>query len=605
MLTCTSGTIQTGIALQRREVAASLSETRHRFAAAKVQNSLSFGQTQEPDQRTLENFVVDTTRLREAQQELAMYFYTSNTPPERVRNPHLKRSFALLGADVPEPRDLRGSYLDAAAEDTKKSVLEAVSGKRYAIVTDGWSKRTAVRGAPLINVNICPEDAPAIFWRVEDASGRIKDKNYVVQLHQQLRVEMQQAIPCAQLIGYVMDSTATNVAAMRILREEDPDILALPCASHALSNLIKHTAKYFSWLDSTYESCCTISEKLINSQKLRAALHEMQKEEYGSVRGICAHVPTRFGSKHLVLRDVLRSEAALRKLAASAAWRAALADSSALKHAHAHITAAENDLFHSACKAEQLLGPVMDYIHQLEADQPMLSFLKGVWDKLIAHAVDFAEDNPELSAGQIPADRRKRKPRPTPTTLAATWQQDRDNFWQPAMGAAALLDPVNWGKNVVGRYYVPVAKLSEASRAEVEGVLIAFENTGEDAEGELTELETSSFPERYTKVLDRLCKRTELRKGTRKVLTVQPHTERVDFFNNALGERVPVVARAVNVLLSMPVSACAAERNWSRWGATFVPNRNRLGLEAAQKLIFVQQNDPGTRGEREMDVLVE
>jgi hypothetical protein len=350
---------------------------------------------------------------------------------------------------VPEPRALRGSYLDAAAEDTNKSVI----GKRYAIVTDGWSKRTALRGAPLINVNICPEDAPAIFWRVEDASGCIKDKDYVVRLHQQLRVEMQQAIPRAQFIDYVMDSTATNVAAMRILREEDPDILVLPCASHALSNLIKHTAKYFSWLDFTYESCCTISEKLINSQKLRAALHEIQEAEYGSVLGIWAHVPTRFGSRHMVVRDVLRSEAALRKLAASAEWRAALADSAALKRAHKHITAEENDLFASACEAEELLGPVMDYIHQLEADQPMLSFLQGVWDRLVAHVTDFAEDNPELNAGQIPADRRKRNPRPTPTTLAATWQQDRDNFWQPVMGAAAVLDPVNWSKNAGGRYH--------------------------------------------------------------------------------------------------------------------------------------------------------
>jgi hypothetical protein len=133
----------------------------------------------------------------------------------------------------------------------------------------------------------------------------------------------------------------------------------------------------------------------------------------------------------------------------------------------------------------------------------------------------------------------------------------------------------------------------------------AFKKTGEDAEGEFTELETSLFPERYNKALDRLCKRTEMRKGTRTVMTVQPHTERVDFYNNALGERAPAVTRAVNVLLSMPVSACAAERNWSKWGATFVPNRNGLGLELAQKLIFVQQNDAVTRGEREVDVVVE
>ena len=34
------------------------------------------------------------------------------------------------------------------------------------------------------------------------------------------------------------------------------------------------------------------------------------------------------------------------------------------------------------------------------------------------------------------------------------------------------------------------------------------------------------------------------------------------------------------------------------WGATYVPNRNRMGIEAAQKLIFVQQNDPATYKER-------
>jgi hypothetical protein len=64
------------------------------------------------------------------------------------------------------------------------------------------------------------------------------------------------------------------------------------------------------------------------------------------------------------------------------------------------------------------------------------------------------------------------------------------------------------------------------------------------------------------------------------------------------------VTRAVNSLLSMPVTTCSAERNWSRWGLTFVPNRNRLGLESAQKLIFVQQNDPATLTVRDEDVLV-
>jgi hypothetical protein len=50
----------------------------------------------------------------------------------------------------------------------------------------------------------------------------------------------------------------------------------------------------------------------------------------------------------------------------------------------------------------------------------------------------------------------------------------------------------------------------------------------------------------------------------------------------------------------MPVTACGSERNWSKWGQTFVPNRNALGIEAAQKLIYVKQNDPSTRIPREI-----
>jgi hypothetical protein len=71
-----------------------------------------------------------------------------------------------------------------------------------------------------------------------------------------------------------------------------------------------------------------------------------------------------------------------------------------------------------------------------------------------------------------------------------------------------------------------------------------------------------------------------------------------------MGDKVPAITRTVDVLLSMCVTVFAAEHNWSHWGLTFVPNRNRLGLGQAQNLIFIQQNDPATRVEREHDEFV-
>jgi hypothetical protein len=69
--------------------------------------------------------------------------------------------------------------LDKAAAEVRESVLQALKTCSYA----GWSKRAAKRGAPLINVMICPSDGAADFWCVKDTSGQIKHKDWVVQLH--------------------------------------------------------------------------------------------------------------------------------------------------------------------------------------------------------------------------------------------------------------------------------------------------------------------------------------------------------------------------------------------------------------------------------------
>jgi hypothetical protein len=64
---------------------------------------------------------------------------------------------------------------------------------------------------------------------------------------QDIRQEVQQALPSATFLGYIMDSTATNKAAMQVLQDEDPATIVIPCAAHALSLVLKHTAKHCKW----------------------------------------------------------------------------------------------------------------------------------------------------------------------------------------------------------------------------------------------------------------------------------------------------------------------------------------------------------------------
>jgi hypothetical protein len=92
-------------------------------------------------------------------------------------------------------------------------------------------------------------------------------------------------------------------------------------------------------------------------------------------------------------------------------------------------------------------------------------------------------------------------------------------------------------------------------------------------------------------------------------MTVEPPDSQAKATELELGlaktQASAVTCRAANVLLSMCVTACSSERNWSKWGLLFVPHRNALGLERAQRLVFAQQNDLSTRAVRSMDTVVE
>jgi hypothetical protein len=53
-------------------------------------------------------------------------------------------------------------------------------------------------------------------------------------------------------------------------------------------------------------------------------------------------------------------------------------------------------------KVGELLGKGMDSMHRLEANQPMISFLLGIYDNLRQHFRQFGQDNPELAHSSIP-----------------------------------------------------------------------------------------------------------------------------------------------------------------------------------------------------------
>ena len=71
-----------------------------------------------------------------------------------------------------------------------------------------------------------------------------------------------------------------------------------------------------------------------------------------------------------------------------------------------------------------------------------------------------------------------------------------------------------------------------------------------------------------------------------------PITERRKFWNWL--PALPKLAVIANQTFSMHTTACASERNWSRWGLMFANNRARLGIDRASQMICLAENHVAT-----------
>lgn len=269
---------------------------------------------------------------------------------------------------------------------------------------------------------------------------------------QKLWAEIEEALPHVTFIGYIVDSTATNRRATITVQEDDPNIVTIPCLAHCYILVIKHTAKHFMWASDVNGAVCTISEKVNSSSKLKHELHSLQEQEGIAMRRILTHTPTRFGSKHLVACSFQKSERAWRKMTATYAWSDALKAKGvgkAFTDAHAFLNSATCDDFECIERVEELMSPVMDAIHQLDADQPMLSMVPGLFNSIAKHSDSFAEEYPDLAIGVVPANKRAADSVDVPITLQESFAKDCGVALRPAFNAAVVIDPLNWTKNSI------------------------------------------------------------------------------------------------------------------------------------------------------------
>ncbi|NJR43237.1 MAG: hypothetical protein HC767_11850 [Akkermansiaceae bacterium] len=154
---------------------------------------------------------------------------------------------------------------------------------------------------------------------------------------------------------------------------------------------------------------------------------------------IAAHCETRFGSKQLVLRSLRKAKEALCRMCASPDFEdcCKLANGKAATEMRDDIMSfGEGTFWELAEVLEALMSPIMDAVHKLEADLPLLSRVLSMINEIERHAEYFELTQAHLCKDMsVVVDRRL-----------------RHRYYKPCHAAAFMLDPVNFEQQDDGSF---------------------------------------------------------------------------------------------------------------------------------------------------------
>jgi hypothetical protein len=139
------------------------------------------------------------------------WFYRRAISLHLCEDADLKQALAAVGLQPPSRKMLGGKLLDAEYERVKQLNDDKLSGESLLqLSTDGWRRRSAAGGKPLIDATVLLPRGGAVFHKVVSAAGETKDAAWTKDLIVELLTDITGG-DLDRVLGAVMDNTSTNM----------------------------------------------------------------------------------------------------------------------------------------------------------------------------------------------------------------------------------------------------------------------------------------------------------------------------------------------------------------------------------------------------------
>jgi hypothetical protein len=502
---------------------------------------------------------------------IAMYFYETATPFQRVENPSFAAAIKLLrsNASLPSRRELGGNLLNSCYSKVKEQV-DISLGKKFnflSMTSDAW---TDTNSNSVLTYNVASTTREEFFIESVEAKKNRHTADYLAADFERVNASLK-GDGEDKVVGFVTDNTKTNKSMWNILRPKYPTKYFYGCFAHGLHLIVKHLFDHkmdekvlvINPFDELIQFMLDSKEMVKffkNHHIVKSCLEDEQKVQ--KVKRLALPGETRWGSLLRMFQNNLASANALHKIVNERDFVTSVTTIEAREQRMKikdFVCREDFDAVNE--KAILLLTPIDVLIVKCQSSFLALSEIYHLFD-ILPIEYENLKNNGEITAGEL-------------KYIKALLKHYWEFMYSDCHGVAYLLDARYVGerlkfvdKNLVKKFITTMP---------IDGQNVCVR--GDDRNRQLT------------KELDEFS-----------VFALDHKQENTDFYTDTVASADPVTWWKINggswkllqliavKVFSLSPSSALAERTFSGMSLVHAKLRNRLGVPKVQKLHFVRVN---------------
>ncbi|EXB55474.1 hypothetical protein L484_001979 [Morus notabilis] len=521
--------------------------------------------------------VLSKDQIDSAIELLAEWFYEScgSVSLSSLENPKFRAFLNHVGLPAVSHRELAGPRLDAKFDEAKaESEARIEDAMFFQVASSGWKSNSFFfcggGEENLVKFTVNLPNRTSVFHKAVFTGGPVSSK-YAEEILWDSVLGIcgsGSASSVQRCVGIVADKYKAK--ALKNLEIQNHWMVNLSCQLQGFISLIKDFNKDFPLFRIVTENCLKVANFVNAESQVRSVFQKYKMQELECCTGLLrapsikCDTSKNFAPVFAMLEDLLSCSRVLQMVVLDDSCKAVFVEDPLARDVARMV---QSESFWNELEAVySLVKMIRGMAQEIEAERPLVGQCLPLWEDLRTKIKEWCA---KCSIAQEPVEKivenRFRK------------------MYHPAMAAAFILDPLNLIRDTSGKYLPPFKCLTHEQEKDVDKLITRLVSR-EEAHIALME-----FMKWRSEGLDPLYAQAVQVKQrdpvTGKMKIANPQSSRL-VWETCLSEFKSLGKVAIR-LIFLQATSCGFKCNWSFMKWICVHRHSRVGLERAQKMIFV------------------